>query len=45
MHDDTAPRSSCVAAACGAIGIYNYPKKQLSKVDKSKKQTILLLTF
>ena len=46
MHDDTAPRSSCVAAACGAIVIYRYPQKQLStKVDKSKKQTILLLTF
>ena len=35
-----------VKAACGAIGIYNYPKKLLStKMDKAKKQTILLLTF
>ena len=46
MHDDTAPRSSCVMAACGAIGIYSYPQKQLStKVDKTKKQAILLITF
>ena len=42
----TARRIADVAAACGAIVIYHYPKKQLStKVDKSKKQTISLLIF
>ena len=46
MPDDTATRSSCVAAACGAIELYCYPQKLLStKVDKAKKQTIPLLTF
>ena len=45
-HTAAKRRIANVAAACGAIGIYRYQKKQLStKVDKSKKQTISLLSF